>query len=357
MSAPPVTPLLRVLAVALAGGLVVSACTSLQLTWVPGTPPAAKTAQAIAATPSPKPSPTEAAQDEAEAAATKAVTKQAKAATDQKTVIRLKPRPVAGPFEMNLYRKGDFVHQATKDWCVAGSTSIMLNILEPGKPKGSAAFQQKLYQRGRSLSPNQRKLGPIGIDLIGWAALLNKRGHGPYVVEASATRRGAIRKAAQAIRLTGKPVGLVTWRGAHSWVMSGFTATADPAYRKDFTVKAVYIQDTWYPYVSTIWGASDPPNTLVPVGRLKQDYLPYARPAREVARTGRQVHAHPAGATQGHRRTLAVTPPTALRLRPRQTRCAGRSAAPAPLRPARPPASRRRHRAPWPGPSTRGSCG
>jgi hypothetical protein len=40
--------------------------------------------------------------------------------------------------------------------------------------------------------------------------------------------------------------------------------------------------------VSTIWGASDPPNTLVPMGQLKQDYLPYARPrARWPKRDGR----------------------------------------------------------------------
>ena len=27
-----------------------------------------------------------------------------------------------------------------------------------------------------------------------------------------------------------------------------------------------------------IWGESDPPNTLVPVARLKEDFLPYQRP-------------------------------------------------------------------------------
>lgn len=189
---------------------------------------------------------------------------------------------------MNLYRKGDFMHQATKDMCVAGSTQIMMNIIDPGKPNRSVAFQKKLYERGRRLSLNQAKLGPIGVDLSGWAQLLNTGGYGPYVVESAETRRGAIRKAATAIRETGKPVGLVTWRGAHSWVMSGFTADADPAHDNGFKVKAAYIQDTWYPYVSTIWGASDPPNTLVPVARLKEDYLPYQRPrARYPKRDGK----------------------------------------------------------------------
>ena len=40
------------------------------------------------------------------------------------------------------------------------------------------------------------------------------------------------------IRLTNRPVGLMTWRGAHSWVMSGFNATADPAVTDKFTVTA-----------------------------------------------------------------------------------------------------------------------
>ncbi len=202
--------------------------------------------------------------------------------------IKLRPRPKPGPFEMNLFQTGDFMHQADKNACVAGSTQTMMNIIDEGKPNRSIAFQKKLYARGRELSPNKRKLGPIGIDLTGWAELLNSGGYGPYVVDGAATRRGAIRKAAKALRLTNRPVGLVTWRGAHSWVMSGFTATTDPAYSDDFQVKKVYVEDTWYPYVSTIWGASRPPNSLVSVAALAEDYLPYARPrARHPNRDGK----------------------------------------------------------------------
>jgi hypothetical protein len=198
--------------------------------------------------------------------------------TPRDRVIRLRPRPSPGRFAINLYRRGDFVHQQTKDWCVAGSTQTMLNIVDDGRADRSARTQERLYVRGRRLSPDKRKLGPIGVDLVGWAELLNTAGVGPYVVDGAATRKKAIRMAARALRRTGRPVGLVTWRGAHSWVMSGFTATADPAYTGDFKVTAVYIQDVWYPYVSTIWGASRPPNSLVPVAALAEDYLPYRRP-------------------------------------------------------------------------------
>ena len=203
-------------------------------------------------------------------------------------VVRLRPRPAPGPFSVDLYGAGDFSHQQTKEWCVAGSTQTMMNIMRSGRNDHAARSQELIYLQGRRFSPDKRKLGPIGVDLLGWAEVLNREGFGPYVVDGAGTRRAAIRKATRALRLTGRPVGLVTWRGAHSWVMSGFTATADPAWRDDYEVSAVYIADTWYPWVSTIWGASRPPDTLVPVAALAEDYLPYQRPrARYPGRDGR----------------------------------------------------------------------
>ncbi len=290
MELVPTRAISRNLVLALAALFTASACSafSADLAVVPGTPRSQGTAaRPVAATPAPPSTP-----KPAKRAATRDVDqpdRKGKQATKRtQKVLKLQPRPKAGPFEMDLYDQGDFMHQATKDMCVAGSTQTMMNIIDDGRPNRSIAFQERLYERGRALSPNKRKLGPIGVDLTGWAELLNTAGYGPYVVEASETRRGAIRKAAEAIRETSRPVGLVTWRGAHSWVMSGFTATADPAFSKDFMVKAVYIEDTWYPSVSTIWGASSPPGTLVPMGKLKEDYLPYQRPrARYPKRDGK----------------------------------------------------------------------
>jgi hypothetical protein len=265
---------------------VAGACSSwsTELAVVPEAPRRATLAEAVAgATSGPQSAATP--RPAVQAAAVKA---SKKAAAPAKRVVKLQPRPKAGPFEMDLYQRGDFMHQATKDMCVAGSTQTMMNIIDEGKPNRSIAFQKRLYERGRVLSPNKAKLGPIGMDLTGWAELLNTGGYGPYVVDGANSRRGAIRMAAKALRMTNKPVGLVTWRGAHSWVMSGFTATADPAFTNDFKVTAVYIQDVWYPYVSTIWGASRPPDALVPVAALAEDYLPYQRPrARYPKRDGK----------------------------------------------------------------------
>jgi hypothetical protein len=206
--------------------------------------------------------------------------------------IRLKPRPKPGPFRMNLYSRGDFVHQQTKYWCVAASVQTMMNIIDDRKPRRSKAFQKRLHFEGRDLDqdddgfwkqlagPYRWKRGLHGLGLREWRDLLTTNGYGPYQIDRARTRKQAIRMAATAIRTTGRPAGLVVWRGAHAWVMSGFTATADPAFTDDFKVESVFIQDPWYPYVSTIWGASRPPNSKVSVAALAEDYLRYNRPRR-----------------------------------------------------------------------------
>ena len=46
--------------------------------------------------------------------------------------IRLKPRPKPGAFSMNLYSRGDFMHQQTTYWCVPASAQTMMNIIDDG---------------------------------------------------------------------------------------------------------------------------------------------------------------------------------------------------------------------------------
>ena len=91
------------------------------------------------------------------------------------------------------------------------------------------------------------------------------------------SRDGAIALAAAAIRDTGRPAGLLVWRGAHAWVMSGFDAVTDPL-DGTLDVTAVLVQDPWYPRVSSIWGPGQTPNTRIAVRDLAADYLPWRRP-------------------------------------------------------------------------------
>ena len=210
----------------------------------------------------------------------------------------LDPPPREGPFEIDLYEKGDFVSEASKIWCVPAAMQTMINIMSPGADEATAT-QKRYYALARKLSPPT--LEGAGAEPGGWAAALDRLGYGPYAVAVEPTRVAAIHAAATALRMTGRPVGLLVWRGAHAWVMSGFRATADPARTDDFTVTHVFIEDVWYPRVSSIWGRSRPPDALVPVGLLPEDYLRWKRPTGPYpGKDGKFVLIIPiAGATDG----------------------------------------------------------
>lgn len=84
--------------------------------------------------------------------------------------------------------------------------------------------------------------------------------------------------AARAIRFTGRPVGLLVWRGAHAWLMTGFRATGDPLLRPPFVVTHVDVVDPWYPRSSATCGRSPRPGMRLPVATLAADFLPFRRP-------------------------------------------------------------------------------
>jgi hypothetical protein len=194
--------------------------------------------------------------------------------------LPVRPMPQAkqarGPFAINLYESRDFATQVLKHYCVPGAMQTMMNVMDRGAKRASRAIQDRLYRLARRLSTD--RLRGQGAEPEGWARGLGRLGYGKFEVLVEKTRAAAIRDAALALRTTGRPVGLLVWRGAHAWVMVGFRSTADPAVTSDFTVTHVRIVDVWYPRVSSIWGASVKPSTLIPVAKLKEDYLRWRRP-------------------------------------------------------------------------------
>jgi hypothetical protein len=195
-------------------------------------------------------------------------------------------RRASRPFSMNLYDEGDFVNQKTAYWCIPASTQTMMNIMDRGRPNRSARFQARLYRIGDrleedgSFDDDEEPDRFRGMGISEWAGLLNRFDYGPYGLAGYKSRQNALRNAAIMMRRTGKPVGLVVWRGAHAWVMSGFTATADPALTRDFRVTSVAVHDPWYPRVSSIWGRSRGPNARLTPRELAQDFRRYGRPGR-----------------------------------------------------------------------------
>jgi len=184
------------------------------------------------------------------------------------------PPDVVRPYSMVLGRRADFVAQANFVQCVGASMQMMINIIEPGRDRTSST-QLRLQNLARRWSPPrpdgvQRK----GASVDGWATGLTILGVGPYKLVGTTSLQAALRTAATAIRETGKPVGLLVWRGRHAWVMSGFTATADPLTARSFTVTGVNVHDPLYPYGSSVWGRSPRPGELLTPSEVGRQFKP-----------------------------------------------------------------------------------
>jgi hypothetical protein len=180
------------------------------------------------------------------------------------------PKPVLA---MNLYRKGDFVSELTPKQCVSAAMQIMLNITGKSNDRSSST-QTALAKLAKSLSN-----APYGgTEPLGWARGLQKRGAGHYEVVVEPTMMAAVKRGIEAMRATGRPVGLLVWRGAHSWVLHGFETTADPAGPDAWKVTHLYVSDPWYPRLSRIWGRSRGPNARITPQQLTVDYLKWKRP-------------------------------------------------------------------------------
>lgn len=177
-------------------------------------------------------------------------------------------------FAMDLAGKGDFVAQTNFVQCVGASMQMMLNIMGD-KNDRTAATQKKLQVLARSLSgPMREGFERQGASVRGWMSGLNQVGGGPYRLVGTTTLDEAMRTAARAIRQTGRPVGLLVWRGRHAWVMSGFQATADPFSTTNFTVTAANVLDPLYPYGSSVWGPSPKPREALTPKEVGRQFVP-----------------------------------------------------------------------------------
>jgi hypothetical protein len=176
-------------------------------------------------------------------------------------------------YKLDLGTRSDFVAQTNFVQCVGASMQMMLNMIldEDNRTAKKQLELQKLARElsGRRPDGDERQ----GASVRGWAAGLNRLGAGPYTLVGATTIDEALLTAAKAMRKTGKPVGLLMWRGRHAWVMSGFRATGDPL-ATGTRVTAVYVEDPLYPYGSSVWGKSPKPGAALTVAELGRQYVP-----------------------------------------------------------------------------------
>jgi hypothetical protein len=185
--------------------------------------------------------------------------------------------PVREPVDVRIVKDPEavFASELTTKWCAVAGTQMVLTIL--GKGNTSDEFQDEIASRiGEWESWDDSHNGGWGPAAI--AQALAAYGVGGYEVRAYDRRADALRDSAIALSQTGKPVVLLPWWGAHTWVMTGYRADADPTIFPMATVSGTYILDPWYPMVSSIWGPSDPPGTFQDAAEMERNFIGWSRP-------------------------------------------------------------------------------
>jgi hypothetical protein len=187
------------------------------------------------------------------------------------------PKPVrkAVDYDIEDHPKAVFASEVKDTWCSPSGVQMALAVL--GLADTSDKFQAKLQSRVHEWEsrPDSHNgdWGPSAMALA-----LDAYGAPGYEVRAYKSRALALRDAARAIKTTHSPVILLAWKGAHTWVMTGYRADADPVLFNNAKVSGAYILDPWYPRISSLWGRSDPPGTFQNASEMERNYLPWKRP-------------------------------------------------------------------------------
>ncbi|MGZ3588520.1 MAG: cell wall-binding repeat-containing protein [Candidatus Limnocylindrales bacterium] len=171
-----------------------------------------------------------------------------------------------------LFRADAFTTQPNFNTCVPTSVQIMLNLIN-ARSDHSLSQINSYYTWGRARNAYRYKTA--GLDPSSWSLLLSNFGAGPYSDRSFASFDDALTAATYELRLTNKPVGLLVENGHHAWVMTGFTASADPLTAESWSVESVTIMGPLYP-MQQKGGYDPPPGTTFTPDQLAAYLLPYA---------------------------------------------------------------------------------
>ena len=192
------------------------------------------------------------------------------------------PAPTPTPIprvavDVNIVKHPDsvFVSETRDTWCAPAGVAIVLAIMGKGAATNSleSEIAGRVHEWETYQDSHNYDWGPSAM-----VKALAAYGVPGYQVRAYETRADALRGAAAAISTTRSPAIIIAWRGAHTWVMSGYRANADPTVFDDAKVSGTYILDPWFPRISSIWGPSDPPGTFQNASEMERNFLPWKRP-------------------------------------------------------------------------------
>ncbi|HEV8544689.1 MAG TPA: hypothetical protein VGQ64_00220 [Candidatus Limnocylindrales bacterium] len=173
---------------------------------------------------------------------------------------------------IDLYRDGTFTTQKTWLWCTAADVQIIRNIVRR-QHDHSTSGQERYYDWMRA--HNHYVLPQsAGVDPQGWTAGLRHFVDDRYRLIASKSFSSALKSAVTNLRRTNLPVGVTVSHGGHAWVLTGFTATADPLTTTSFTVTSVRVVGPLFGLQSKN-GYDMPPDTKLTTAEFKQFFTPW----------------------------------------------------------------------------------
>ncbi len=188
-----------------------------------------------------------------------------------------RPTPARVPVDVDIVVDPEavFSHEIRNTWCSPAGLTMALAVLDlqPASDDLQREIAGRVHEFESWDDSHNGGWGPSAM-----VEALAAYGAPGYEVRAYETRDQALHDAASAIAATESPAILLAWKGAHTWVMTGYRADADPRVFADAVVSGAYILDPWYPTISSIWGPSDPPGTFQDEAEMIRNFLPWKRP-------------------------------------------------------------------------------
>ena len=114
-----------------------------------------------------------------------------------------------------------------------------------------------------------------------------------WLVKPDGRRDPALRSAARNRRLANLPIGITVAHGNHAWVLTGFSATADPAKTDQFTVTSVRVTGPLWGPQNRTYGYDMHPDTKLTRKQFKRFFTPWHYARIRMVWEGRWVSVQP----------------------------------------------------------------
>jgi hypothetical protein len=191
---------------------------------------------------------------------------------------------------IDLYRRGTFTTQASWLWCTAADVQIIRNVVRHQHDHATAS-QRRYFDWMRRHNRYRLPLS-AGVDPAGWTAGLRHFVDDRYRLVASRTFAAALKSAVTNLRRTNLPVGITVANGGHAWILTGFTATADPLTTSEFTVTSVRVVGPLFGLQSR-HGYDMPPDTKLTAAQFQHFFTPWKYAPKPMIWDGRYVSIQP----------------------------------------------------------------